>query len=130
MLFTEYNVHCASWGWSESGITAVDEGYAVALSVAGGKVDGVGVVVGGGTVRQRCGGMGWVEEFGALGEVGGRDEFGAGDFFVVGVCYPPVCVGEGDAEGFDSRMKMDCGVVVVYRPSGYFALLFELLKNA
>lgn len=100
-------------GGAEAAVVTVDEGDAVAGVVGDGEVDRVAVVVGGAAVVEVGGGVVGVEEFCAYGEVVSCGEFlGEGDVFAVAggedvwVCYPPGCVGEGDAETFDHRVEV------------------------
>lgn len=75
------------------------------------------------------GGLG-VEEGGAGEEVFAGDELLGGHRGDVWVCYPPVCVGKGDAEGFDDGVDVRGRVVVVLGESGDLTLLFEDLEHA
>lgn len=117
-------------GGAEAGEVAVDEGDAVAEAVGHGEVDRVAVVVRWGAVGEDRGGFVRGEEFCALGEVAPRDQLGGGNFFDGGVRDPPVCVCEGDAEGFDHGVEMLGTVVVGFGPDGDFARSFEFFENA
>ena len=70
------------------------------------------------------------EEFGARGEVGAGDELCGGDFLDVGVCDPPICVGEGDTEGFDHCVEVGGAVVVGFGPGADFAGSLEFFEDA
>lgn len=115
---------------AEAGVVAVDEGGGVAVFVGNAEVDRVGVVVGRRTVVQWGRRLLGIEDLGAFGKVGLRDELLRRDLLDVGVGHPPAGVGEGDAQGFDDGVKVGGGVVILLSKAGDLALFLELLEYA